>query len=368
MSKSKIEWTDETWNPVTGCTKVSQGCKHCYAEREWPRLQKLVRAYTGRPFTNVRTHEDRLDAPLHWRRPRKVFVNSMSDLFHEDVPFEFIDRVFVVMAMRPQHTFQILTKRPARMREYLQRFTKIIQTSVPGTQFCFSPYNPKQIFVRYPGAKYQIDWPLPNVWLGVSIEDQATADERIPLLLDTPAAVRWVSAEPLLGPVDMTRLGAEKPCYIDALRGEMRSTAPISIDPSPPEYFEPLNWVVVGGESGTHARPMHPEWVRSLRDQCKAAGVAFNFKQWGEFGTSAYSVTTGHPVFREFTSKQMWINKAHTWVCGGICIDANGRQLLRGGDFDTAAYPVTIMHRVGKKKSGHLLDGVLHDEYPEVAA
>lgn len=174
--KTKIEWTDATWNPVTGCTKVSQGCKHCYAEREWPRLTKLVPAYAGRDFTEVRTHADRLDQPLHWKRPRRVFVNSMSDLFHQDVPDEFIRAVFAVMAQAKQHTFQVLTKRSERMREILTRWHRDGLTLREGC-----------------GAV------LPNVWLGVSIEDQPSADERIIELLKTPAAVRWISAEPLLG-------------------------------------------------------------------------------------------------------------------------------------------------------------------------
>lgn len=194
--KTGIEWTDATWNPVTGCAKVSQGCKHCYAEREWPRMTKLVPAYAGREFTDVRTHADRLDQPLSWKRPLKVFVNSMSDLFHQDVPFEFIDRVFAVMALSKQHVFQVLTKRPDRMREYMHRLgrsAKILDDAARTLGYTF----------EFAG-KYMVTWPLPNIWLGVSVEDQAAADERIPLLLDTPAAVRWISAEPLIGSVDLT--------------------------------------------------------------------------------------------------------------------------------------------------------------------
>lgn len=174
---TKIQWTDETWNPVTGCTKVSQGCKHCYAERVFPRAY----AKTGRCFTDVRTHPERLDQPLRWKKPRRVFVNSMSDLFHEDVPDEFIDKVWEIMANAPDHTFQILTKRPARMLAW----TGGVDAG------------------KWP--MWLLPWPLPNVWLGVSVEDQATADERIPPLLRTAAAVRFISLEPCLGPVDLSK-------------------------------------------------------------------------------------------------------------------------------------------------------------------
>lgn len=279
MSKSKIEWTDETWNPVTGCTKVSQGCKHCYAEREWARLSANPKAtaYFGRSFGDVQCHPERLEQPLRWKRPRRIFVNSMSDLFHEDVPVDFIAQVFDAMARCPQHTFQILTKRAARMQ-----------------------------FLMWS----ELDWkPLPNVWIGVSVEDQSTADERIPLLLQTPAAVRWVSAEPLLGPVDL-EFGE-----IDiALEKDGFGNSAI---------LGGIDWVVVGGESGPKARPMHPDWARSLRDQCAAVGVPFLFKQWGEWATGANG---------DYSQ--------HKWVDG------------------------SVSYRCGKKASGRLLDGVQHDGYP----
>lgn len=324
--KSKIEWTEATWNPVTGCTKISRGCKNCYAEREWPRLTKLVPAYAGREFSDVRTHPERLDQPLHWKRPRRIFVNSMSDLFHEAVPIEFIDCVFSVMALSPQHTFQVLTKRPERMREYLTGLNLF-------------------------------NWPLPNVWLGVSVEDQATANERIPLLLSTPAAVRWVSAEPLLGPVSLKQLGSENPYLIDAIAGVMRSTAPISLDPSPPEYLPHLDWVVVGGESGQNARPMHPDWARDLRDQCTAAGVPFLFKQWGEWAprSECYHTLTSGQAAADIDPG------ATKWPCVRLTFKGNnGRDLANACDGDDC-----YMQKVGKKLAGRLLDGVQHDGYPE---
>jgi protein gp37 len=234
-----IEWTDETWNPVTGCTKVSPGCDHCYAER-------VTERFHGRgSFERVVLHPERLDKPLRWSKPRKVFVNSMSDLFHEQVPDEFIAEVFAVMALAPQHTFQVLTKRHGRMRSLLSDPT------------FGSNFGPMWAAMVERDETFEVPWPLPNVWLGVSVEDQRWADIRIPALLDTPAAVRFVSAEPLLGPVRL------RPWV-----------SPFTTDVS-------VDWVIVGGESGPGARPMHPDWARSIRDQCGALGVPFLFKQWG---------------------------------------------------------------------------------------
>ena len=238
--KTGIAWTDATWNPTTGCTKVSLGCKHCYAEREWARLSANPKAiaYYGREFTDIRCHPDRLtEGPIRWRKPRMIFVNSMSDLFHEKVPFEFIDEVFEIVNCSPMHTFQILTKRPERMLEYFQR-SEIAWAVDEG--------------------------PLDNVWLGVSVEDQVTADERIPLLLQVPAAVRWVSAEPLLDSVEINFALKNR---LDQ-HGNWRSGSGLA-------------WVVCGGESGSHSRPMHAEWARKLRDDCAAAGVPFFMKQLG---------------------------------------------------------------------------------------
>jgi protein gp37 len=246
-----IQWTDETWNPVTGCTKVSQGCKNCYAERVFPRV------YGKRRFTDVQMHPDRLDHPLRWGKPRRVFVNSMSDLFHESVPFEFIDEVFAVMAMAPQHVFQILTKRPERMRAWTQRTD-------------WDAWITKAMLGRRCGVgrfAIRVDRPyVSNVWLGVSVEDQETADERIPLLLQTPAAVRFVSYEPALGPVDFRVPfdGANVRALYRAAPGIPR-----------------IDWVIVGGESGPKARPFDAAWARSTIAQCKAAGAPCFVKQLG---------------------------------------------------------------------------------------
>jgi protein gp37 len=242
--KSTIEWTEATWNPVTGCDYVSPGCEHCYAlalarrlkAMGNPRYQVDGNPRTSGPGFGLTLHEDQLDLPLRWKRSRHVFVNSMSDLFHEEVSEEFIARVFRVMEEAGHHTFQILTKRPRRMMRIL-------------------------------GSQAE----LPNVWLGVSVESQEWANRRVPLLLGTEAAVRFVSAEPLIGPLDLN------PWLPD--RGPLASRGQGSI---PRRKGSPgIDWVIVGGESGPKARPMEADWARNLRDQCTSQGVAFFFKQWG---------------------------------------------------------------------------------------
>ena len=215
--KSAIEWTDATWNPVTGCTKISPGCAHCYAEGITIRFRRGGPYLPGK--TTVKLHYDRLDAPARWRVPRRVFVNSMSDLFHDEVPFHFVGEIFLRMAKYDQHIYQILTKRPERMLEYL-RWDR------------------------------SVHWP-DHIWVGVSVENQYWAERRIPLLTKIPAKVRFLSVEPLLKAV------------------ELRS------------HLDRIQWVIVGGESGPRSRPMNTEWATRIRDECLDAGVPFFFKQWG---------------------------------------------------------------------------------------
>ena len=212
-TKSSIEWTDMTWNPVTGCTKISQGCKNCYAERMAKRL-KAMGSDRYREGFDITLHPDLLDVPRRWRQPRTVFVNSMSDLFHEDIPDAYIARVFETMRVCPQHTFQVLTKRAERLAALAPR----------------------------------LSWSK-NIWMGVSVEDRRVV-QRICSLQTVPAAVRFLSLEPLIGPLDKLPLDG-------------------------------ISWVIVGGESGPRARPMKREWVNSILRQCRAAGAAFFFKQWG---------------------------------------------------------------------------------------
>ena len=319
-NKTKIEWTETTWNPIRGCSRVSEGCRNCYAESVANRFKGDGQPYEGLIAKGgqwngkITVAEHLIDQPLRWRKPRMIFVNSMSDLFHENVPTSVIDEIFAVMAICPQHTFQILTKRPERMLEYFKSFNGQ-GAEARGFNVC-SEFAHR----RKGGADLisKIPEGLPNVWLGVSVEDQATADERIPLLLQTPAAVRWISAEPLLGKLSMRWFPAWPTNTGGACMNPDNGGVTDHLD-----GLRCLDWVVVGGESGKNARPMHPDRVRLLRDQCAEADVPFFFKQWGEF--------------------------APNWFYGD-----DGKY--NGG-------PVW-MDRMGKKAAGRLLDGVLHDEYP----
>ena len=263
--KTKIEWSDATWNPVTGCTEVTPGCDNCYAKTFAERWRGTHGHYFEQGF-DVVLRPDKLVLPLRWRAPRRVFVNSMSDLFHDQVPDRYIAHVFAVMALAREHTFQLLTKRHGRMRSLLR--SDDFQTSVDQAIYALAadPAAPltkdgrRTVQASESAGAWPWTWPLGNVWLGVSVEDQKRAELRIPALLDTPAAVRWLSCEPLLGPVDLfTRSSIDR-------------------DPG-------IDWVVAGGESGRAARPMDAAWARSLRDQCVSAGVPFLFKQWGEWLT-----------------------------------------------------------------------------------
>lgn len=272
MGKSKIEWTERVWNPVTGCTKVSQGCKNCYAERMYER-------FNGHgSFKHVICHEDRLEIPLRVKKPSVFFVNSMSDLFHEDVPFEFIDDVFAVMALCPQHTFQVLTKRAERMVEWYKR-------GLAGFANSIEKYEEQGAFdfdINEPFAEV-----FPNVWMGVSVEAQKAADERIPLLMEVPAAVRWLSCEPLLGALDLMP-------YLVELNG--------------------IDWVVVGGESGPGARPMQGAWANALAGQCKVTWVPFFFKQWGEYneeGVRVGKAKAGRLLYGKLYDEYPIVRQAH---------------------------------------------------------
>lgn len=307
-----IEWTDETWNPTTGCDRISPGCDNCYALTMAKRLKAMGQAnyrndgdpLTSGPGFKLTMHEHMLDQPLRWRKPRRIFVNSMSDLFHPDVPDDFIARVFAVMADCQQHTFQVLTKRPQRMALLLSctEFRALFQR--------WYDIHDCDNAVHTMWESVEWAWPLPNVWLGTSIELDKYAF-RADHLRNTPAAVRFISAEPLLGPLPSLDLTG-------------------------------IDWLIVGGESGPDARPMHPDWVRDLRDRCwrtrkphdegclalipdfdyrdcncvshKSAHTAFFFKQWGEWCPCA--------------------------------VGANSMQL------------------VGKRKAGRAIDGRTWDEYP----
>ena len=383
-----ITWTEETWNPIVGCSIVSKGCTNCYA-MSWagqrmdgnpnaPHYAGTTKQVNGKHVWTgklAQASEATLLKPLRWKRPRMIFVNSMSDLFHEDMPEAWIDQVLAVMALTPQHTYQILTKRPDRMKAYLTDMDADRIASVAAR--IWGGNNPDDIYrqafeAAFSGATYV----LRNVWLGVSIEDQATADQRIPDLLDTPAAVRWISAEPLLGPVDLSRIKAPD----DPEDPDGRYTMNVlSADDYYTEHFEDscnsgtdgpererIDWVVAGGESGTSARPMHPDWVRQLRDQCAAEErpVPFFFKQWGEWAPQLGSIEIFEAGER---SRYRWAE----W-CQGRC-DGNLKPLPDAWEFRDQ--PMWFEHedmdetqtliRVGKKTAGDLLDGVQHHNWPE---
>ena len=313
MAETKIEWAEHVFNPVRGCTAVSAGCRNCFAASVAYRFSGPGQAYEGLAYRkNGRAHwtgkirlmPEKLEEPLRRKKPTRYFVNSMSDVFHDDVPFESICAILGIAQGCLQHDFLILTKR-------IERAHKVLADISNGL---WHPRNP-------------VKWPLPNVWLGVSVEDQATADERIPLLLDTPAAVRFVSYEPALGPVDW------KPYFYRCTCGQKPDCVCKGLA---------FNWLIAGGESGPGARPAHPDWFRQARDQCVAAGVPFLFKQWGEYAPPEDMT----PIVA---------NGAFERERRAVCWEGEGtRQGTRCG----------FMWRVGKKAAGRLLDGREWDEYP----
>lgn len=363
---SKIEWTEATWNPIVGCSIHSPGCANCYAMRMAHRLShnpatphyagttKLVK---GKPVFTGQTGlapEATLLAPLRWKKPRTIFVNSMGDLFHESVPDEAIDKVFAVMALTPQHTYQVLTKRSARMREYLSRPETPFRRIHHAAAGCVDAYATwgwchSRTMAATPYNLYlQAPWPLPNVWLGVSTERQQEADERIPDLLQTPAAARFISAEPLLGPLDLRAVPYADGKRLDAVSGGRFRDG---------EWWgvgRTLDWVIAGGESGHGARPMHPDWARSLRDQCAAANVPFFFKQWGEWlpgeaNCGQFDPTPMHAYRRCDDHSYDWPRHSRTENFGT-------HQDRFSGSFTAK--------RVGKAAAGRLLDGRTHDDMP----
>lgn len=344
--KTGIEWTDATWNPVVGCSVVSPGCTNCYAMSMAARIERMgsgkpshydgtTQASKAGPVWTGKVAlapEHILTQPLHWKKPRKIFVNSMGDLFHEDVPDEWIDRVFAVMALAPQHTFQVLTKRSARMRRYCtEGFGRLADKII---QFRRERGDTDMVLIPLPHVRPGHHWwPLPNVWFGVSAEDQRRLDERVPDLLDTPAAVRWVSAEPLLGPLDLRARPRSDMCIRCGEGHGGRHDHPDGY------RTRGLDWIVLGGESGLSARPMNPAWARSARDQCEIAGVAFFFKQWGEWGPHSAAPSP---------TPDDW----------GMRYDIQHFESLAGnGEND--------VYRLGKARAGRLLDGIEHNAMPE---
>lgn len=473
---STIEWTDATWNPITGCAVVSPGCTNCYAMKlagtrlkHHPSRAGLTRDTKAGPVWNgeVRLNEDWLLQPLQWKRPRHIFVCAHGDLFAEQVPDAWIMRVLFVMGQAPQHIFQVLTKRPERMRAFFRKWADMKPASIDDLCTAQTPDEVRKLYdcgrghlfadmlesmgTPPPGCGYPLfdwmggmaNWPdaLPNVWLGVSVEDQARADERIPVLLDTPAAIRWISDEPMLGRVDLRawlpnawKCKGEKrpwssfdwPKWVpeetrnqvmsfwsnaygrdpnDWMRGALENGQPplgtfgtyklLDAKQSPIEgRFVPawnnigrvvtdsgevrcvsaglyqshpprLDWVVAGGESGPDARAMHPDWPRALRDQCAAAGVAFFFKQWGNWRPATWKLER-----EEGETDKAYIARSEAEAAthavrsdSGFSLELSHRpwSVERASEEPT---PFAGMRPCGKSEAGRLLDGATHDAMP----
>lgn len=367
--KSRIEWTDATWNPVTGCKIVSPGCINCYAMklagtrlRHHPSRSGLtIDTKAGAVWNGeVRFNEEWLDQPIRWKKPRRIFVCAHGDLFAEGVEDAWLDKIFAVMACSRQHIFQVLTKRPQRMHDYLR--TRMLSHRLAATIGAFDFDVPDEL--HFPNL------PLPHVWLGVSVEDQARAIERIPLLLSTPASVRWISAEPLLGPLNLESIDLNGGGNVDALNIRMWEDEIANWRDSDEDWKEQfldwygladlpegpmspiLDWVVAGGESGPSARPMHPDWARSIRDHCTAAEVPFFFKQWGEWVPQVGAVDGwsigDNPEISRFDHRDweggQWSEPYRPAWCDDI-------------EDDTVS-------RIGKRNAGRTLDGREHNDMP----
>lgn len=328
---------------IRGCSLVSAGCSNCYAMHFAHRFSQPGGPFEGlTKMTNsgvkwtgkIKLMHEMLTIPLKWRTPRTCFVNSMTDLFHKDVPFEFIDKVFAIMVLCHRHTFQILTKRADRMDEYFGVGKKVLIQRWEDATYEIG-LSDKNDDTDAPACSVfnlcENKWPRPNIWLGVSVEDQETLNDRA-IIQAVPAHVRFISYEPAIGPIKLN-------FHID--------------------------WLIAGGESGNNARPFHPQWFRDIRDDCKKWGVPFFLKQFGKWGTRYSSLVDNDiPKFRmyrdyqHFTLKD-WVNK------GDICVDVNGKICNIGKDFRDAEYPVVILSPLGKHNSGNILDGVQHLEFPE---
>jgi protein gp37 len=397
MTKTNIEWTQHVWNPFAGCSVLSPGCTNCYAMKMAARIEACnaglpsshggalhyagtTKSVNGNPVWTGKigiASDEVLLKPLRRKKPTTWFVNSMSDLFHENVPDEAIDRVFAVMALTPQHTYQVLTKRSARMRAYLS-MARAHPVGMEALGIVLDEHAGRANATVGAGVIIEGDiaplkvWPLPNVWLGVSTERQKEADERIPDLLATPAAIRFISAEPLLGPIDLepwlpwpndTYIGSkpwgciqcDAPCDCPAGKAVYHETeGPLGAD-GVPEWItadrQTLDQVTIGGENGE--RPMHPDWARSLRDQCAAAGTAFFFKQWGSW----------YPIVDRDNEDPDW--RADYGRASRA--PEKFRILNLAGGCGFHGERVHLMQRYSKSATGRLLDGITHDGMPEGA-
>lgn len=355
--KSAIEWTEATWNPLAGCSLVSPGCKNCYAmgvanrllDKPGTHYEGTTQRVNGKAVWTGKVNKAPdavLMQPLKWKRPRMVFVNSMSDLFHEDVPDAWIDEIFAVMLACPHHTFQILTKRPERMMEYCNTLGKHHSTdrvSIAAKALGARTNGKISGFYKLvPGG-----WALPNVWLGVTVEDQRRAGERIRALLNTPAAVRFLSMEPLIDAVDLNNLfspAKKDPDRVPLVAETCLYTVADRPAILPMHDQNKIDWVILGGESGPDARPMHPDWARFTRDQCNAAKVPFFFKQWGRWA----------PLLPEHEGRRDW-----------AIVDHGGGVDIPDDRWPDETLGEVAMVAVGKKAAGRMLDGRTWDEMPK---
>lgn len=366
MSKTSIEWTDFSWNPIIAinkatrptskrnkgygsgighyCQKVSAGCKHCYAEQLQPRFGNHIK-YSA-PYMDmveIKLDEEILQRPLKWKKPRRVFVCDMSDLFGEWVKDEWIDKIFAVTKACPHLTFQLLTKRPERFKPYFNRTNVFSKLDNAYMQLMRDGINlPSKVCYQQAYGKVE-GFPLPNVWLGVSVENQEQAFARIPLLLTAPAEIRWLSCEPLLGKLDLTSLEVphhNQMFHLNPLTGKLDMNDGIGLK------LSKLDWIVAGGTSGLTAPPSHPNWFRSLRDQCRAANVPFFFKQWG-----AWSTINSGPLMRKTPACE--INEDGNWL-----------PYPQSGNTIESVAPSVTMYKNGKTHSGNELDGVKYLEFP----
>ncbi len=406
-----IEWTHipgfkgETWNPIVGCSVVSPGCTNCYAMGMAKRLEKMkVPQYVGLTVSTKagpvwsgrlnRAPDSVWAKPLRWKKPRAIFVNSMGDIFHEDVLEDWLFEIFATMALCPQHIFIILTKRAERMMQFLRDphdgrllgnyskpNTHLHEIHQAGFKIQRARFPERSVGER--GRALDVAWPLPNVWLGVSVEDQARANERIPYLMHTVAAKRFLSCEPLLGPVNLRSIDVNGDGETDALFAERwssqieawRDTAedwkdsfedwfgrhPDEVNPDAPMY-RPIDWVIAGGESGNDARPMHPDWIRGLRDQCAETDAPFFFKQWGEW--IEHDHHKDGPTVRTYSeddpeAEQLIASAHHPGF-----LHESGRFFETWDDVTTPS--ARLMDRVGKRAAGHVLDGATHQRWPEI--
>ncbi len=370
---TNISWATETWSPVIGCTKIGAGCQNCYAigwahrHANNPRMKDSVTFINpyedlvepnGKNWTGeVSCIDARLEIPLHWKKPRRIFLPSMGDIFHEDVPDEFLDKIFAVMVLCPQHQFMVLTKRPDRMREFICRSDARVMIHAV-------------LWEMFGPDTYGIAWPLPNVALGVSVSNQPEADASIPELLQTPAAMRFISAEPLLGGLDLLQYlkpvfrNCDLPCANKDDELE-RQGALSTIAKAAHEYMGSsqkfLDLVIAGGETGPGARPSHPQWFRDLRYQCAEAGVPFHFKQWGEWEYIIDAEDMQDHMRHDGDSDDLRDNANQCQIVG-----VSGNRIMPERSFDwwesaKFADADVVMRRVGKKAAGRLLDGIEHN-------